>query len=420
MCKPVYNLQVPPMAKPQGPFTRARYLLLFLPFVMVVSGSAADWSVPEQQLAHKIIAITGPGAVSLEVVNRSSLSQADVDRIRSALRDQLNAAGLSLVNPDQAAAIVQVSLSENLQNYVWVARVQQGNNQPTVQIVSMPRSEPGTPIREPAVLLIRKIQLWSQDDPILDVAVVDTSPPHVIVLDPTKIAMYALQNGQWQLEQSFQIPHSRPWPRDLRGRLVLRKDHLLDAYLPGVFCSSTAQAPLSLSCRESDDPWPLASEQASLNAFFSPTRNFFPGALAPGIGQERTVPPFYSAAPIPRDKYVLWVFAGIDGQVREVDGVNVQTLSRPAWGSDIASVRTNCGSGWQVLVSSNSDGATPDTIRAYEFPDRDPVPMSQAVESNGSISSLWTETSGNTAVVVSRNWETGKYEAFRLTIACGQ
>ncbi|PYY09089.1 MAG: hypothetical protein DMG69_11810 [Acidobacteria bacterium] len=403
-----------------GRFSRFVLSLLLLSFLLGPAARASDWSDPEQQLAQKITAITGPGAVSLDLVNRSSLSQADIDGIRSTLRNQLSAAGLTLVNPDQAAATVQVSLSENLQSYVWVARIQQGTNQPAIEIVSVPRVEPGTPLREPAVLLIRKIQLWSQEDPILDVAVIDSSPPHVIVLDPNKIAMHALEDGQWQLEQAFQVPHSRPWPRDLRGRLVLRKDHLVDAYLPGIFCSSAPGAALNLSCRESDDPWPLASEQVTLNGFFSPTRNFFTGALAPGIGQERTVPPFYSAAPIPREKYVLWVLTGIDGQVREVDGVNVQTLSRPGWGSDMASTKTSCGSGSQVLVSSNSDGATPDTVRAYEFPDREPVPVSQPVELGGRITSLWTESSGSTAVVVSRNWETGKYEAFRLTIACGQ
>ncbi|PYX84012.1 MAG: hypothetical protein DMG70_08080 [Acidobacteria bacterium] len=403
-----------------GRFSRFVLSLLLLSFLLGPAARASDWSDPEQQLAQKITAITGPGAVSLDLVNRSSLSQADIDGIRSTLRNQLSAAGLTLVNPDQAAATVQVSLSENLQSYVWVARIQQGTNQPAIEIVSVPRVEPGTPLREPAVLLIRKIQLWSQEDPILDVAVIDSSPPHVIVLDPNKIAMHALEDGQWQLEQAFQVPHSRPWPRDLRGRLVLRKDHLVDAYLPGIFCSSAPGAALNLSCRESDDPWPLASEQLTLNGFFSPTRNFFTGALAPGIGQERTVPPFYSAAPIPREKYVLWVLTGIDGQVREVDGVNVQTLSRPGWGSDMASTKTSCGSGSQVLVSSNSDGATPDTVRAYEFPDREPVPVSQPVELGGRITSLWTESSGSTAVVVSRNWETGKYEAFRLTIACGQ
>src|SRR5438132_4951730 len=122
---------------------RSSRLVRSLPVFLFLLGSAwaADWGAPEQQLAQKIVAITGPTAVSLDVANRSSLSQTDVEAIRTALRTQLNAAGLTFVNPDQAAATVQVSLSENLQNYVWVARIQQGNNQPAITMISMARSE---------------------------------------------------------------------------------------------------------------------------------------------------------------------------------------------------------------------------------------------------------------------------------------
>jgi hypothetical protein len=420
MLSAVYNSLVPQMPTRLPRCFRPVWLSLVLIF-FYVPVYAADWSEPERQLAHKIAGTTGPGAVYLEVTNRSSLSKSDVDSIRGALRSQLNSLGLHFVKPEQAAAVVRVFLSEDLQSYVWAAQVTLGETQPTIVMVSVPRSDTTNPvIHEPAVLLIRKIQLWSQDDPMLDVAVVDSSPPHVIILDPGKIALYGLQNGHWQLEQSFPLAHARPWPSDVRGRVLLRKDHLFDAYLPGVLCSSTATPPLTVSCRESDDPWPLGTEQIALNAFFSPTRNFFTGALAPGVGRENTVPPFYSAAPLPREKYVLWLFAATDGQVREVDGMSVQTLPNGTWGSDIASVKTGCGSGWQVLATGNSDGTVPDSVRAFEFPDRDPVLVSQPVDFNGNITSLWTEASGSTAVVVARNLETGKYEALRLTITCGQ
>ena len=91
-----------------GRFSRFVLSLLLLSFLLGPAARASDWSDPEQQLAQKITAITGPGAVSLDLVNRSSLSQADIDGIRSTLRNQLSAAGLTLVNPDQAAATVQV------------------------------------------------------------------------------------------------------------------------------------------------------------------------------------------------------------------------------------------------------------------------------------------------------------------------
>ena len=414
MRRAVYNSRVPHMLRLPP---RWSGLLLFILLYATAWGS--DWSTPERQLAQKISTITGPGAVAFELVNRSSLPKAEADLIGNALRGQLGAAGLRFVAAEQAAASVQVTLSENVLSYVWIAQVQQGTNPPAVEIVTAPKAEPSSPIHEPAVLLIRKIQLWSQDEPILDVAVIDSSPPHIIVLDTNKIAMYGLQSGHWQQEQSFPVTHNRPWPRDLRGRLLLRKDHLFDAYLPGVFCSSTGGTPLGLACRESDDPWPVGAEPINLNAFFSPTRNFFTGALSPGIGQEKTVAPFFTAAPVPRDKYVLWLFAGVDGTLREFDGMSVQMLTRAGWGSDIAAVKTSCGSGVQVLATGPTDGTTPDYVQAFEFPDRDPVPVSQPLEFDGSVTALWTEVSRG-AVVVTHNHGTGRYEAFRLAITCGQ
>ena len=76
-----------------------------------------------------------------------------------------------------------------------------------------------------------------------------------------------------------------------------------------------------------------------------------------------------------------WLFAGLDGQFRVVSET-AERVVRLRWGTDVASIRTACGSGWQVLASSSDEG-TSDTIRAYEFPDRDPVPVSAAVENSG-------------------------------------
>jgi hypothetical protein len=410
-----YNSRVPQMT---GLLPRCLRLISALLLFVSISAFAGDWSAPVRKLSQKIVADSGPGAVSVDVSNRSSLTKTEVDAIRAALIAQLTAAGVRFVNPEQASVVVQISLSENLQNYVWVAQVQQGADA-KVEIVSVLRMDTPAPVHEPVQMTIRKILAWSQEDRILDIAVIDSSPPSVIVLDPNKVAIYGLQQGQWQLQQSLPIHHSRPWPRDLRGRLMLRPDHLFDAYLPGVFCASIT-APISITCRDSDDPWPLGTPETAMNAFYAPSRNFFTGALAPGVGKDRTLGPFYSAARIPRERYVLWLFAGIDGQVHEVDGLNSQMLARTSWGSDIASVKTNCGSGWQILATSMGDGTVPDTIRAYEFPDRDPVAVSLPTEMSGSVTSLWTESSGNGVIAVSHNLETGKYEAYRLAIACGQ
>jgi len=440
----IYNSAIPdgvsnPVNRPSRLALRLR-LLLQISFVIALAATAgaADWSGPEQQLARKIVAVTGPGAVALTVENRSSLGRRDSEIIQNGLRTALEGLGLRFANNDQAAATVMVTLSENAESYLWVAEIRQGAGEASVVMVSAPHPEGGPAARDSVPLSLRKIQLWAQDLPILDVEVLEenSTPTHIAVLDPEKVSLYRFQGGKWQLEQALPIVHQRPWPRDVRGRLIPASDHLLDAYLPGLSCSTTAASPLSLSCHDSDDPWPLvaagltgasvfpgpnssaapAANVPRVKAFFAPARNFFTGVLTPGVGKFATVPKFFSAAPLPRDKYTLWLFAATDGQVHMVDGMSDQS-ARFGWGSDLATVKTACGAGWQVLASTPGEQAD-DTVRAYEFPDRDPVAVSAPSDLPGTITALWTEARGDTAVVVVRDRES--YAAFRMAVGCSQ
>jgi hypothetical protein len=451
MGRAVYNLDIPNVsanfagrAVCLAPVLRAGALLYFLLFAFVAH--AVDWNEPEQQLARKIVAVTGPGAVALTVENRSSLGKRDNEIIQNGLRAALEGLGIRFVNAEQAAATVAIQLSENLASYVWVAEIRQGSGAAVVVMVSAPRPEGATTVHESVPLSLHKIPLWTQDDAILDLAVLEenAAPAHIAVLDAEKVALYRWQAGKWQQEQALDIVHARPWPRDLRGRLIPARQHLLDVYLPGVMCRSAAAMPLTLNCRETDDPWPLvpaalsgglfsafpgatppgASSSASIpamGAFYAPMRNFFTGVLTSGIGRFTTVSKFYSAAFLPRDKYLLWLFAATDGFVHMVDGVSDQK-ARVAWGSDLTSVKTSCGAGWQVLATSSSTDSegTGDSVRAYEFPDRDPVAVSAAIDFPGLITALWTEAKGDTAITVVKNRETGSYEAFRLAVVCSQ
>jgi len=407
---------------------------------LTIVATAVDWNEPEQQLARKIVAVTGPGAVALTVENRSFLSKRDYEVVQNGLRSALEQAGLRFVDAEQAAATVAISLSENSAAYVWVAQIRQSAGDTAVVMVSAPRPTGVMAAHESVPLSLRKISLWTQAEPILDVAVLDenTAPTtHIAVLDPEKVALYRWQAGKWLQEQALGIVHARPWPRDMRGRLIPAKDHLADVYLPGVICRSSAAAPLTLNCRETDDPWPLVPAALSggtfstfpsagsntiaispLGAFYAPTRNFFTGALTSGIGKFTTVSKFYSAAFVPRDKYLLWLFAATDGHVHMIDGINDQA-ARFDWGSDLATVKTACGAGWQVLASSLEEGNA-DSVRAYEFPDRDPVAVSAALDFGGAITTLWTDAKGDTAIAVVKNQETGTYEAFRLAVVCSQ
>ncbi len=417
---------------------RRRYFLMCALLCLALPRLAAggSWNGPAHSLAQKIVAVTGPGAVSVTVENRSSIAKKDGDAIGGLLRVELESLGARPVKPEQAAASVTVWLSENPQSYVWVAEIRVGVGEPSVVMVDLPRSDEGAFARESAAESIRRIALWAQEDRILDVLVLEeqTSPTQIAVLDGEKVAIYRMKNGKWLQEQNLAISHARPWPRDLRGRIVAAQDHLFDVYLPGVFCRSTTTLPLALSCRESDDPWPLWTPDAgsksaivrgpalpALGAFYSASRNFFTGALTPGVGKLTTVGKFYSAAPLPRERYVLWLFVETDGEVHLVDGVTDQA-ARLGWGSDIASVKTPCSVGWQVLATSAADSGEngADSVRAYEIADRDPSPVSAALTFPGEITALWSEAKGDSAIAVARNRQSGEYEAFRLAMVCGQ
>ena len=401
---------------------------------LTIFAHAADWNPAEQQLARKIVAVTGPGAVAVTVENRSSLGRREGDAVQNGVRFALEQLGIRFAEADQAAASVAISLSENATSYVWVAQIRQGEGDPAVAMVSVPRPGGGPAVHDSMPMALRRTLLWTQDDPILDVAVLEegATPTRIVVLDPAKISLYRWQGSQWQTEQVMEIPHAHPWPRDMRGRLIAVKDHLMDVYLPGVSCHSAGGNLLSLNCRDSEDPWPLVARDISAAAggstggtsiapqfaFFAPTRNFFTGVLSPGLGKGVSVPSFYSAAALPRGKYTLWLLTGVDGQVHMVDGVSDRT-ARLEWGSDVAMVKSSCGAGWQVL-STTAGGRGGDSVRAYEIPDRDPVAASAATDFAGKITALWTESRGDTAVAVMKNVETGSYEAFRLAMACDQ
>ena len=402
---------------------------------------AADWGAAEQQLARKIVAVTGPGTVALTLENRSSLGRRDSDIVQNGLRTALEQSGIHFVKPEQAAASVMLTLSENEMSYVWVAEIRQGTADSAVVMVSVARSGRSGGASESMPTTLRKVPLWTQDNRILDVAVLEESgaAARIAVLGAEDVSTYRLQNGKWQVEQTLSITHPRPWPLDLRGRFVQVPDHTLNAYLPGVMCRiGVTTAPLTITCHASDDPWPIVAAMnmnlsafpsagvgglptaavPQLTAFFAPTRNYFTGVLSPAIGKFSTVPKFYSAAFVPREKYTLWLFAATDGKVHLIDGMNEQPSTFP-WGSDISSVRTGCGVGSQVLATTSGDQAE-DSIRAYEFPDRDPVAVSAAVDFPGTVSALWTEARGDTAIAIVKDREAGSYEAFRLSLACAQ
>jgi len=180
--------------------------------------------------------------------------------------------------------------------------------------------------------------------------------------------------------------------------------------------------PVERQC--SDDPWPLTTDDNSVRSFYAPARNFFTGALSPGIGKISNVPSFYSTAALPRSSYTLWAFVAVDGSLHLVDGVTDQAVRGPAsiLGSDLAAVRSGCGAGAQLLISgSNSSkygSAEHDSLSAFEIPDREPIAVSAGAEFGGRIVALWTDSSGTSAAAIVKVKNTGWYEVYKVAVSC--
>jgi hypothetical protein len=409
----IYNSPNPEMMLP---LSRLRWALCLCVLFSQLS-FATDWHDPITQLAGKITAATGPGVVALEINNRSSISSADTEEIRRELTASLATSGVRVWQPDQAAANIKLTLSENLLEYIWVAEIQAGATDAKVLLVSMPRTTFAVAVPNASPITIRPTPLVSQADPILDIAIVENNPPRVVVLGRAAITIQEFANQHWSVIQSLAVTSPTPLPRDARGRIFLRKDRLFDAYLPGLICHSTNSASISMSCAPSEDPWPLQSQGVS--AFFSPARNFFPGALIPGIGKQNSAPPFYSAAAVPRPNYSLWIFAGLDGQVHLLDGINQQVLGKVHWGSSVAAVHPACRPDSLVLADA-ADSEPAESIQAFEFADREPAAVSPKLAVNGSITALWSTPSADSAIAVYKNSSTGNYEALQLNLDCGR
>lgn len=426
---PGYNHRIPQMRARTFSGLRLGWLTSFLLVVTLCPSpvSASSLADTARQLAHKIAADSGPGQFSLEIANRSSLDEKSQREVQSALESELQINGVQTAKSEQAMGSIAIVLSESLRQYVWTAEIAIGSDEKKVAMVSMPRPPTATPFAAAPPLALKSILLFEHEQPMLDLALIEIpGGSRLLVLSEAAVAIYRQHgtspsgNGHWDLETSLPISHSGTFPRDLRGRLLLRRDHLFDIYLPGMFCrsSSNSAAQIALACNVTDDPWPLTPDDASVRAFFASSRNFFTGALSPAIGKISTVPSFYSAAALPRPNYTLWAFAAVDGSLHLVDGITDQLIRGAKWGSDLAAVHSGCGAGTQLLFSE-SGSPDRDALRAFEVPDRDPVAASSPVDFDGRIVALWPESNSNGAIAVVKRKDTQWYEAYRVSVSCG-
>jgi hypothetical protein len=393
-------------------YSLAMFVLLTVASISSFCQDSQPLPQSAQEFVQQILSRSGsPSAIAVTFQNVSGLQEQNQEAIQNAILTAFRNAHVRTVKPEQAAAQIQISFSDDWQATLWIATVQLGAGNHVI-IKTIPRQQPASLARAP-LLTLRKISVWQQENQILDFF---QDNQNLLVLEPGQLTIYTSDSGQWRLRQTLGIPHQHPWPRDLRGRLQVRGGHI-DAFLPGTRCLGSISPP-ALDCRESDDPWTI---EEGLTGFFSPQRNFFTGLLA-GQNGGASVGPFFSGATLQNGDQRMWLFTGTDGRTRLFQNdLGSPAATYTGWGSTVAAVHSLCGSGWQLLSSSARDMDQPDSVQAMEIAGREAIPVSAPVEFTGPVEALWPAGNYNQVVNgVAQSLVSGKYEAFTLTVICNQ
>jgi hypothetical protein len=397
---------------------------------LLPAARAANWEQPAGELAKQIAALAGPGPARLTIRNDSSLAASEIPPIRRLLEHDLRGFGV-VTGGSESATQIRVTLSENLQGGLWVAEVVEGT-ETRVTMLPVSLGSTASPASGGASLTLRRTLAIMETDPVLDAQIVSAgNVQRLVVLEPERIVTYTrsavgtsfVEAAEWVEDQRFSVAHTRPFPRDVQGELVPAQDHLFDAYLPGAMCSGTnTGAQVAVACGDSDDPWPVGGPIGSTQrAFYNSMRDSFTGVLAPGFGME--IAPFYQASDIPRPTGAGMLLNTLDGRVMLIENSTLKPVSGANdWGSDFAVVRSDCGSGVQVLVSGSGAAAAGDSLRAYEIVGREAIAMSASLPVDGVVTAVHAAgkeaSAGTGATVIVRKDAPLRYEVWNVSAFC--
>jgi hypothetical protein len=378
--------------------------------------AAEDWTAPARAFERKIAEKLKPGqSVTLSLQNLSSLSPDEAASIRTDIETELRAQGVHVKpNPKKTTAAskesvaeIRVTLAENSQGLLWVAEIGQGENREVVMQALPHTASPVSSSSIPAMLL-RSQMVLDQETPVLDFALIELpsgSPMELLVLEPARVALYSLDlhSGDQvglQLRQAAALPASGTSQRALRGSLKMSMDSFW-AILTGDTCRVKLQGMLAVECgsvvppmwdEHLPDIWKLSSRAVEA----------------------------YSVAQIEVKGKPVRVEAGIDGLSRLYKPDNAKEAATfPGWGSDLAGIKSGCGSGWQILVTRTGDWTERDAVQAFEIEGKRAVAVSPALEFAGPVMTLRASENKDAALAVVRNLQTGRYEAYVLSLTCG-
>ena len=379
------------------------FLFLFSFLISQRAALADSFEDAARALARKAAAVARGGTVSLELRNQSSLEELAFSRFRAIFQEEIQRHGVKILANSGGAQIV-LTVAGHLTGYIAVAQIQRADGT-TIEMEPLGRVVDSSPGNPQAAITLHKEFLFAEDSPILDL-VFSPDGRQAFALGLQEVFSYERKGDQWVPAGTERLP-IRAMSREMRGYLELGAN-TPTAYFPGEVCRSSSVDGKGWRCEPSRELMPARSLTASEIS-------------------EKKSPPWISAVRFEDGGRVGVILTGKDGLARlyEENAEPVATFSE--WGSEIAALQSECGKGWQILVTGKGDWTAADMVQAVEIQKRVAEVVSQAVEFDGPVVALRNPLPKNStdvasateAIAVSHDLETGRYEAYRLTLVCG-
>ncbi len=397
-------------------------VLFLLLLVLVVPGVSwsqtppSPWQEPAREFSKKIVALTGPRqTVTLSVRNISSLSDSEVAAVSAALETELRAVGLRLATKINGAPELRITLSENLQGFLWIAEFLRDGGR-DVAMVAVPKVSVTVTAATTQRLTLQSKLIYEQDEPILDFGF-GPSDARLFVVGHSQIAKYAPDGGSWKLTQSDQLPQMVQLSRDPIADLRFDAESFWLLFA-GFQCHGGPQASLPMMCSNLAENRDSASPQKSqISPQIVPGRNFYRSLDL----NESEHPLHYGEVWLYQDGKTVLVKTGLDGAawILRQGGAGADEATKFGWGSQLGIVKSGCGKGTQLLVTAPGDWTDPDTIQAVEFDGVQPISVAPPLLMPGPVMKLNFVPLFETALAVVHNLKTNRYEAHIITLSCG-
>lgn len=378
----------------------AKIYFAWIGIALVLPGSLRGDSLEDgiRLLGRRVAGVTRGSVVSIKEQNRSGLRDAKQTELFKVFADELRRNGIGIAVQEGEASIT-FTISENNSGYVGVAQVRRGEaSQELVQFLGRSLEETKGP-QNWRVTLKREF-LFSSQEPMLDVGNPDGDVNGFMVLCAKELDYYNRGADGWKMTSKTILPRVERPGRNLKGQLSFETDDITVEFAADYCILSTHDGNECNSRRVPENVSQVRDD----------------------ILKDRGIPPGREAIEL-HGAQAMVIVAGKDGKLRFYRDDVKAFLTVAEFGDQITHILSDCGLGQQVMVTGRGDEGESDTIQAIEIHDDEIVPMGAAVSFDGPVEMLRAATRGTdispAAIAVVRNLQSGNYEAYRLTITCG-